>query len=390
MKKSAFSVMLALVLAGCSMGDVWLEWAEQGADAVAKTIEITGLPGSGIEETAQVDVFSGGPLNPEYAATGSDAIAADQTLTVELYEWDKTERWTDSGEWYICLWLAEGEGSSDYLWEGTIENAVTTLLFKDFTPSAEVVTLTDITVTGPTKTDYTEGEPFDPAGLVVTAHYSNGTDETVTDYTLTWDGTDLADTAITAAAGDKTVTVSYEGKTAEFKIAVSAVTLTDITVTGPTKTDYTVGEPFDPAGLVVTAHYSDGTDAEVTDYTLTWDGAALADTAITTAAGDKTVTVSYGGKTAPFTITVTTPSSVIVTFNADGGSPATQTRTVVSGGSVGSLPSNPTKNGYTFGGWYTLKSGNGTKFTGSTTVTAALTVYAKWTGGGGVTFNIPW
>lgn len=38
--------------------------------------------------------------------------------------------------------------------------------------------------------------------------------------------------------------------------------------TPPTKTEYAQGENFDPAGMVVTAHYSDGNDIEVTDYTV--------------------------------------------------------------------------------------------------------------------------
>jgi uncharacterized repeat protein (TIGR02543 family) len=70
-----------------------------------------------------------------------------------------------------------------------------------------------------------------------------------------------------------------------------------------------------------------------------------------------------------------------VTFDADGGSPQTQTRTVNSGASVGSsnMPSGPTKSGYTFGGWYTLTGGSGTQFTATTTVSGDITVYAKWT-----------
>ncbi|MDR0706949.1 MAG: InlB B-repeat-containing protein [Treponema sp.] len=71
-----------------------------------------------------------------------------------------------------------------------------------------------------------------------------------------------------------------------------------------------------------------------------------------------------------------------VTFDADGGSfsggSATQTKTVTSGGSVG-LPANPTKRGSTFGGWYTQRNGGGSPFTSSTTVTATIRVYAKWT-----------
>jgi uncharacterized repeat protein (TIGR02543 family) len=70
-----------------------------------------------------------------------------------------------------------------------------------------------------------------------------------------------------------------------------------------------------------------------------------------------------------------------VTFNADGGSPVTQAKTVNSGSSVGvsDMPSDPARSGYTFGGWYTEATGGGTLFTASTTVTGNMTVYAKWT-----------
>ncbi|MDR2807955.1 MAG: InlB B-repeat-containing protein, partial [Spirochaetaceae bacterium] len=73
-----------------------------------------------------------------------------------------------------------------------------------------------------------------------------------------------------------------------------------------------------------------------------------------------------------------------ITFNADGGSfsegETTQTQTVNSGASVdASMPANPERSGYSFGGWWTLQNGDGTRFTGSTTVTESITVYAYWT-----------
>ena len=46
---------------------------------------------------------------------------------------------------------------------------------------------------------------------------------------------------------------------------------------------------------------------------------------------------------------------------------------------VGSLPSNPSKTGYAFGGWWTGANGSGSQFTASTTVAGPLVVYAKWT-----------
>jgi uncharacterized repeat protein (TIGR02543 family) len=89
------------------------------------------------------------------------------------------------------------------------------------------------------------------------------------------------------------------------------------------------------------------------------------------------------------TMTVYAKWSCTITFDADGGEPATQTQTVSAGGTLGAsnMPENPTRNGYAFNGWYTAKDGGGTQFTASTTVNAAMTVYAKWTSLYTVTFD---
>jgi uncharacterized repeat protein (TIGR02543 family) len=77
-----------------------------------------------------------------------------------------------------------------------------------------------------------------------------------------------------------------------------------------------------------------------------------------------------------------------VTFNADGGSPATQTRTVIDGGMLGTnTPTEPTKTNYAFGGWYTANGGGGSAFTAGTSITRNLTVYAKWINVYTVTFD---
>jgi uncharacterized repeat protein (TIGR02543 family) len=70
-----------------------------------------------------------------------------------------------------------------------------------------------------------------------------------------------------------------------------------------------------------------------------------------------------------------------VSFNADGGSPTAQTRTVNSGAYVGTpnKPSVPAKSGSIFGGWYTAPNGGGSQFYVDTVVTGDITVYAKWT-----------
>ena len=65
-----------------------------------------------------------------------------------------------------------------------------------------------------------------------------------------------------------------------------------------------------------------------------------------------------------------------VTFNSNGGS-FVASQTVVDGSKV-TKPSDPTKTGYTFGGWYT-NSACTTAYSFDTAVTADITLYAKWT-----------
>ena len=158
-------------------------------------------------------------------------------------------------------------------------------------------TLDEIRLTGPTKTEYVQGEELDLSGLVVTAVYSDGSEVELQTGDYTVSGYDPN------AIGEQTITVTYEGKTATFTVTVTEgeepePVLEKIEITGPTKTEYVQGEELDLSGLVVTAVYSDGSKAEVKagDYTVSgYDP----DTA-----GEQTVTVTYGGKTAAFTVTV--------------------------------------------------------------------------------------
>ena len=69
-----------------------------------------------------------------------------------------------------------------------------------------------------------------------------------------------------------------------------------------------------------------------------------------------------------------------VTFNKNGGDTEANptTRTADHDATV-TLPTAPTKTGYTFVSWNTSTNGSGTAFTASTAVTGDLTVYAQWT-----------
>lgn len=72
-------------------------------------------------------------------------------------------------------------------------------------------------------------------------------------------------------------------------------------------------------------------------------------------------------------------SEYTVTFDANGGTCATASKEVTYLQTYGTLPT-PTRDGYTFAGWYTAASG-GTRITSSSTVNVASdhTLYAHWT-----------
>jgi len=77
-----------------------------------------------------------------------------------------------------------------------------------------------------------------------------------------------------------------------------------------------------------------------------------------------------------------------VTFNANGGTPTPATRSIRSGLTVGTLPANPTRSGFTFMGWFnTSAATGGTQITANTVVSGNITAWARWTQNFTVTFN---
>lgn len=74
--------------------------------------------------------------------------------------------------------------------------------------------------------------------------------------------------------------------------------LESLEVTAPSKTEYALGEEFNPAGMIVTANYATGTSETITvdKYTISGYDPNIAGTQI--------ITVRYGGRTASFTVNV--------------------------------------------------------------------------------------
>ena len=160
-------------------------------------------------------------------------------------------------------------------------------------PDGPAVTLTSISATY-NGGKVSVGTPVNAlSGIVVTARYSDGSTARVSGYTLSG----------TIKEGSNTITVTYQGKTATFTVygeVVAEKTLESISATysgGPVPVGTAVSAL---SGIVVTAYYSDGASKAVTGYTLSG----------TIAEGSNTVTVTYQGKTATFTVTGVAESGV--------------------------------------------------------------------------------
>jgi hypothetical protein len=161
--------------------------------------------------------------------------------------------------------------------------------------------LQDIVVTSPpAKLDYAKGEEFDPEGLVVEGVYVDGQRE-VSGYTHNFDS---------SVEGTFTVTLTLNGFTADFQVAIGPAALLSIAVTTPpAQTLYGKEETFKPAGMVVTGSYTDGTTKTESGYAFSGNG--------TGTLGEKTVTVilEKEGKTFAATFSIVVSDSRLMSIN---------------------------------------------------------------------------
>ena len=192
--------------------------------------------------------------------------------------------------------------------------------------------------TQPNKKSYYIGEAFDPAGMVVTATFADDTTENVTD--------DCTFSPATISKDTTAITVSYQrgGIKKTASVAVTVRVLASIEISNPpTKTAYKYGEVFSPAGMAVTARYTDGQSRAATGYTYSPTGALkLSDTTITVSytEGDVTKTTTQAIKVTTVNTTLDSNSWATIKAVSDAGKgdnywDVGDTRNIVINGNVG-------------------------------------------------------
>ena len=174
------------------------------------------------------------------------------------------QSYTPSSNGYLVITKSSSgvSGIKTYLYDADSSSKTLTT---SFTPT--VGELKSISVTQPVKARYRVGELFDWTGAIVTAKYSDGHLENVTDDALfsPVNGTIATSDSPTQQVYTQ-VTVGYHGKYACFHVLTTGgYAIMSLRVdTPPNKTYYYPGEILDYTGITVTAVYWDGRTKDVT------------------------------------------------------------------------------------------------------------------------------
>lgn len=273
---------------------------EGGTNVIANPVlegDETELESLGIDGTNYKLATGGTNVIANPVMSGTEEIATGIQIGSEKFIFPSTSTYgfTASQISMLSGILHAGLYSSD---QSSAIDAFITSLSEIPEPTEKVLTSITAVINNPTVEQNTTYIP----NVSVTAHYDDGTTANVSAQAV-------FGTIDTATAGAKTLTISYTEndvtKTTSGTVTVTAepvpVTLSSISAT-KAKMSYTTDETFSTDDVVVTAHYSDNTTANVTS-------SATIGTVDISTAGTKTLNISYTEdgvtKTATLSITVT-------------------------------------------------------------------------------------
>ena len=184
----------------------------------------------------------------------------------------------------------------------------------------------------PTKKSYYVGDTIDLTGLVVRAYYTDGTDEIISNDKLT-----VSPKTFQAAAEQRDITVTYQEKTAHFKVEVKEDdrTIESIKIDESSvlvKKVYEVGDSWDANGVKVIGVRNDSTEVELKEGIIFEFDSEKAAAGITslgiTAKYNNGVTDLTASKS--FEVTVNTPEEGVtpITLSTEGGTSASACKVI--------------------------------------------------------------
>jgi hypothetical protein len=207
-----------------------------------------------------------------------------------------TGRWQDIGTEILPVTSANISGYSSttvgqQIITVTVDGAVTS-----FTVTVKALSSIEIT-RSPNKTVYDAGEALDVTGIQVTAKFTDLSTERITINTSNVSGYDRN------KAGEQTLVVTVDNKTATFTVTVRALSSIEI-IKAPNKTVYDVGEELDLTGMIIQGTYSDASKKTIALNLVQVSGYNNRQ------AGEQTLAATVNNKTATFTVTVKALSSI--------------------------------------------------------------------------------
>ncbi len=231
------------------------------------------------------------------AVLGCELKADD--FFVEVTYWDGTTKQLASSEFSVdgLDGIAQAVGDKQIVLsytenDQTVDTSLTISVLPVAVESIDAIYVGGELVVG----DELVADDFD-----VVATYNNGDEEYVTDFQIY--GYD------SNASGKQTVTINFEGKTAEVSVTVQPAKLEYILAELKGGVKIYCGDQLTKEMFVVTAVYNNGAEKSVTDFSISGYNSSLT--------GEQTVTITFDGNTTEVNVNVAALSliSVSATYN---------------------------------------------------------------------------
>ena len=296
------SVALAAMLTGCP----WDQDEPSGSSSGSSSSSSSSRPDDGGDEgggSSGSSSSSSSSSQPEAPVVESIQVQAGKTVyfygeSVAKDDLTVTAVYSNGTEKTITDYTVSPE-KFETTGTQTVTVAYTSPAGDEFTATFDVMVHAKLTgiLVSPGSIECFVNEPIDKNALTVTAYYEGSSEKTVTGFNLSQD--------TFSAAGTYSVTVTYTENEVEATAKLSVTVkdkLTGISVVENTKDEYDLYDSVDKSALTVTAHYAAGGDVTLSSSDFTVSPAEF-----TGEPGPQTVTVTYQGQTATFTVEVNDP-----------------------------------------------------------------------------------